>query len=197
MMDSLLSWRPHGCLDYLLIYIAPGALLATYLLINKWRERPSEFARGLMSAIVKKRSLWDQFLEYLVLFIAFACVLFGWPVFVIWFPFHWHQEKKNKEWQALPDFDCAPQYLVHQITPNEAEALNIVYDPLGFAPEIAFGHFHKAWKAFVARIKLDEELWSFLVPVGGKTGKYQFATDQEITGFARMKNGAVVEEFLY
>jgi len=197
MIDTIFAWRPVGWLDYLPIYIVPGALLAAGLLINKWRNQPGEFAHNLMSIIGKNLSLWDRFKEFLVLSLAIFCVLVGWPAFFIWLPFHWRQEKQNKAWQAIPNFDCAPQYLVHQVTPTEAESLHIVHDPLGFAPEIAFGHMHDLWKQFVARIEPEEELWSFLVPKGGKTGKYQFETDHEITGYARIKSGAVVEEFLY
>ena len=197
MMEAVLTWRPSAWVDYLLIYMVPGVLVAACLLINKWRTRPSEFAYNLMSIIGKNLSLWDRLKELLVFFLAIFCVLVGWPAFFIWLPFYWRQQKRNKAWQAIPDFDCAPQYLVHQVTPTEAESLHVIHDPLGFVPEIAFGHMNKAWKEFVARIESGEELWSFLVPKGGKTGKYQFEAESEVTGYARIKDGAVVEEFLY
>jgi hypothetical protein len=64
-------------------------------------------------------------------------------------------------------------------------------------PEIAFGHLNKQWKDFVRKIEPDEELWYFVVPNGGKVGKYQFEAESEITGYARLKAGKVIEEFLY
>jgi hypothetical protein len=135
--------------------------------------------------------------EIAIYFFAICCVLIGWPGFLIWLPFNILQEKRNKAWRALPDFNCAPEHLIQQVTPIEIEATNIVQDPLGCVPEIAFGHLNKQWKDFVRKIEPDEELWYFVVPNGGKVGKYQFEAESEITGYARLKAGKVIEEFLY
>ena len=196
-MESLLSWRPSAWIDYLYIYITPGILMSLYFLGSALKNRPSEFVKGINKALGKEVTLKQQLQEIAIYCFAISCVVIGWPGFLIWLPFSIRQDRRNKAWQALPDFNCSPNYLVCPISPIEAESLNLVKDPLGYAPEIAFGHLHKPWKEFVARIKPDEEFWYFKVPKGGKVGKNQFETEYEITGYVRFKAGKVIEEFLY
>ena len=57
MIDALLAWRPQTWVDYLLLYIVPGFGMAMYLLAKTIRERPSEFARGLLNVLGKKLTL--------------------------------------------------------------------------------------------------------------------------------------------
>ena len=196
-MDQLFAWRPHSWLDYLRLYLVPGVFLGLYFLSKLIQSPPGEFSRDLIKAMGKERTLKQRIQDAAVYALAIFCLMVGWPGFLILLPFDYLKEKRNQAWQDRPDFDCAPEYLLEQITPAQAEALNIVYDPLGFAPEIAFGHLHGPWSKFVSSIQPDEELWSFLVPKGAKSGKYQFPAESEITGYARVKQGAVVEEFLY
>ena len=70
-MDSIFLWRPEFWFHYLLIYIVPGALMAAYFLINAWKERPGEFAKGLMKVMGKEVSLVDQLKEFLVYFFVY------------------------------------------------------------------------------------------------------------------------------
>ena len=197
MMDSLLAWRPSSWIDYLLIYIVPGVFMATYFLVNAWRERPSEFARGIMKVLGKETSFLDQIKEALVYCFALACVLLGWPAFLIWIPFGIAQDRRNKAWQALPDFDCAPEYLVTQVNPIDAEIASYVIDPLGTVPALPFGHLNKGWVDFLADMTDDrDELWSFYIPKGGKTGKYQFETTSATRGYARVRDGKILAEFI-
>ena len=196
-MDSLLAWRPSSWIDYLLIYIVPGVFMATYFLVNAWRERPSEFARGIMKVLGKETSFLDQIKEALVYCFALACVLLGWPAFLIWIPFGIAQDRRNKAWQALPDFDCAPEYLVTQVNPIDAEIASYVIDPLGTVPALPFGHLNKGWVDFLADMTDDrDELWSFYIPKGGKTGKYQFETTSATRGYARVRDGKILAEFI-
>lgn len=196
-MDSLMAWRPSSWIDYLLIYIVPGACMAAYFLVNAWRERPSEFARGLMKVMGKETNFVDQIKESLVYCFALACVLLGWPGFLIWIPFSIAQDKRNKAWQAFPDFDCAPEYLIAQVNPVDAEIASYVIDPLGTVPPLPFGHLNQGWVDFLADMTDDrDEMWSFFIPKGGKTGKYQFETTSETRGYARVRDGKILAEFI-
>lgn len=197
MMDSLVSWRPDSWLDYLLVYMVPGMVLLAFFLINKWRERPSEFGRELLRIVGKKISPPDRLKEFLMLCLAIFCILLGWPAFLAWLPFGIAKDKRNKAWQALPDFDCAPEYLVAEVNPIDAELASYVIDPLGTVPSLPFGHLNQGWVNFLSDMIDDrDEMWSFYVPKGGKTGKYQFESSSDIRGYAKVRDGKILAEFI-
>ena len=197
MMDALLSWRPHSWVDYLLIYILPGVGMTAYFLFNAWRERQSDFVKGITKLLGKETSVMDRLKEFGVYCFAISCVLLGWPGFLIWFPFRIAQDKRNKAWQALPDFECAPEHLVAKVNPADAEIASYVIDPLGTVPPLPFGYLNKGWVNFLADMTDDaDELWSFFIPKGAKTGKYQFETTSETRGYARVRDGKIMAEFI-
>ena len=197
MMDSLLAWGPDTWVDYLLIYIMPGLGMATYFLINAWRERQTEFVKGMMTLLGKETSLIDRIKEALVYCFAISCVLLGWPGFVIYLFKHRKDEAVNREWQTRPDFECAPEYLVAYVTPLEAETASYIIDPLGGVTPLPFGHLNKGWVNFLSEM-LDEgdEMWSFYIPKGSKTGKYQRPCTSDIRGYAKVRDGKVLGEFI-
>jgi len=197
MIESILSWRPVSWLDYFFLYIVPGAVIAACLLINVWRDRPSEFARGLMKVIGKEVSLVDQLKEGGVYCLALICVLLGWPGFVVWFFKHKKDEAANQAWQALPDFECAPEYLITEVNPIDAEIASYIVDPLGTVPPLPFGHLNKGWASFLSDMTDDkDEMWSFYIPKGSKTGKYQFECSSHIRGYAKVREGKILAEFI-
>lgn len=197
MIDSVLAWRPDTWIDYLLIYILPGVGMAAYYLINAWRERPSEFARGLMKVMGKETSVIDQIKEVLVYGIAISCVLVGWPGFVIYWFKHRKDEAANREWEARPDFESAPEYLVACVNPLDAETASYVIDPLGGVPPLPFGHLNKGWINFLAEMMdAEDEMWSFYIPKGSKTGRYQRPCSSDIRGYAKVRDGKVLGEFI-
>ena len=197
MIDSILTWRPVSWLDYFFLYIVPGVVIAACLLINAWRERPSEFARGLMKVIGKEVSLVDQLKEVAVYCLALTCVLLGWPGFVVWFFKHKKDEAANQAWQALPDFECAPEYLITEVNPIDAEIASYIVDPLGTVPPLPFGHLNKGWANFLSDMTDErDKMWSFYIPKGSKTGKYQFECSSDIRGYAKVREGKVLAEFI-
>jgi len=197
MLNSLLSWRPETWIDCLLLYMAPGIFLGAYLLAKAFQDRPSDFAKGLMKVMGKEITLVDQLKECGVYCFALVCVLIGWPGFLIWFVKDKKGEVARQEWQAKPDFECAPEYLIAKIDPVDAEITSYVSDPLSTVPAVPFGHLNKAWGNFLSNM-LDEEdeLWSFHIPKGSKTGKHQRECKSEIRGFAKVRDGKILAEFI-
>ena len=197
MLNSFLSWRPEIWLDYLLLYMAPGIIMGAYLLVKAFQDRPSDFAKGLMKVMGKEITLVDQLKECGVYCFALVCVLIGWPGFLIWFIKDKKDEVARQEWQAKPDFECAPEYLIAKVDPVDAEITSYVSDPLSTVPVVPFGHLNKAWGNFLSNM-LDEEdeLWSFHIPKGSKTGKHQRVCTSEIRGFAKVRDGKILGEFI-
>lgn len=197
MLNSLLSWRPESWKDCFLLYMAPGIFMGVYLLVKAFKDRPSDFAKGLMKVMGKEITLVDQLKECGVYCFALICVLIGWPGFLIWFIKDKRDEVSRQEWQAKPDFECGPEYLVAKVDPIDAEITSYISDPLNTVPAVPFGHLNKAWGYFLSNMLDGEgELWSFHIPKGSKTGKYQRESTAEMRGFAWVRDGKILAEFI-
>ena len=197
MLNSILSWRLKTWVDYLLLYMTPGIFMASYLLVKAFQDRPSEFVKGLMKVMGKEITLVDQLKECGVYCFALLCILVGWPGFLIWFIKDKKDEVARQEWQAKPDFECAPEYLIAKVDPVDAEITSYVTEPLGTVPAVPFGHLNKAWGNFLSNmLDEDDELWSFHIPKGSKTGKYQRESTSDIRGFAKVHDGKILAEFI-
>lgn len=198
MLNSFLSWRPEIWLDYLLIYMAPGIFMGVYLLVKAFQDRPSDFAKGLMKVMGKEITLVDQLKECGVYCFALVCVLIGWPGFLIWFIKDKKDEVARQEWQAKPDFECAPEYLIAKVDPVDAEIASYVIDPLGTVPLLPFGHLNKGWVNFLAEmLEPDDEMWSFFIPKGSECGKHRFAASSDIRGYAKVRDIKILGEFIF
>ena len=60
-----------------------------------------------------------------------------------------------------PEFAVKRDDLQTQLSLQEIEQLEIVFDPLGAAPHVPFGHLNTAWKKFCEGMELLDSLWSF------------------------------------
>ena len=47
------------------------------------------------------------------------------------------------------------------MTLDEVEAQETIYDPLGGAPNIPFGHLNPAWLEFRENLTPEDQIWSF------------------------------------
>ena len=198
MLNSFLSWRPDTWVDYLLLYMTPGIFMGAYLLVKAIQDRTSEFAKGLMKVMGKEITLVDQLKECGVYCFALLCVLIGWPGFLIWFIKDKKDEVARQEWQAKPDFECAPEYLIARVDPVDAEIASYVIDPLGTVPLLPFGHLNKGWVNFLAEmLEPDDEMWSFFIPKGSECGKHRFAASSDIRGYAKVRDNKILGEFIF
>lgn len=197
MMASVLSWRPEAWLDYLLIYLAPGVAMAAYLFVKTQFDKPSEFAQSIMQITCKEETLLDKLKEAAVLILGLVSVIVAWPACVVWTINNNRNEAIRQKRYDEPDFNCLPEYLVAVLNPLHAEIASYVIDPLGSTPPLPFGHLNQAWGNFLAEM-LDErdEMWSFYIPKGSECGKHRFAATSDIRGFARVRNGKVLGEFI-
>ena len=199
LMEFLSSVSLFGLSWYQLlsIYTLPGVSYAAFHLAREFRNRPSEFARGMLAAIGKKKSITDHLLNILVYAIATFCITFGWPLFGIWAIFQSRKEAAREIERNKPDFNCLPEYLIAQVDPVDAEIASYVIDPLGTVPSLPFGHLNPGWVNFLADMTDDaDEMWSFFIPKGSKCGKHRFAATSDIRGYARVRDGEILGEFI-
>jgi hypothetical protein len=192
-MDSLhLGWK-----EWLSIYIFPGLIALVYNLAKTYKDRPSEFALSLLKAMGRETSLKQHLENLLVYSIAAICILFGWPGFLVWWILDSKKETSNALERDKPNFFCAPEYLVNQMSPDEAESTSFINDPLGKTPMLPFGHLNAAWGHFLADM-LDpgDELWAFHIPKGARTGIHRGTCSGDVGGYAKVRNGQIFGEFI-
>ena len=60
-----------------------------------------------------------------------------------------------------PEFAVTRDDLQTQLSVQEIEQREMVFDPLGAAPNVSFGHLNAAWKQFCEGLEPDDSLWSF------------------------------------
>jgi len=197
MIETLASWRPSTWVDYLILYMVPGVSMIAYLLVKILLDRPSDFAKSLIRITGKEESWLDKIKEAIAFSFGMTCVLVGWPGFLVWLTKDKIDEAARQKRYDEPDFDCLPEHLITKVNPVEAEVSSYVIDPLGTVPPLPFGHLNKAWANFLADMLDDrDEMWSFFIPKGSKHGKYRITATSEITGYARVRDGRILGEFI-
>lgn len=187
-----LTWRAWLCL-----YTLPGLAIAVYSFVKSYKERPSEFARNILKAMGRETSVRQHLENILVYSIAGTCILLGWPIYLVWWVVESKREAARLVEQNKSDFDCAPEYLIKQLSPSEAESTSYIVDPLRKTPDVPFGHLNQAWGLFLCDM-LDprDELWSFFIPQDKPTGKWGNAHSGDISGFAKVQDGKILGEFI-
>ena len=195
------NYSPMGIAWYwwLCAYISPGLAYAIYHLFKEYLNRPSDFVKGMLKAIghAKKKSLLDHLLEAFAYTIATLCIALGWPAFLIWSRIQAKKEVAREVERNKPEFICMPKYLVAKVNPLDAEQSNYVHDPLGYAPALPFGHLNQAWVNFLSNMHdPEEELWSFHIPKGNACGMFGIESSGDISGYARVRHGQILEEFI-
>jgi hypothetical protein len=199
LMDFLSAIRLFGLSGYelLTIYTLPGVSYALIHLAKEYLNRPSEFARGMLAAIGKKKSVSDHLINGFAFTIAFLCIAFGWTLFGIWAILQSRGKAALEIERNKPDFNCLPEHLITKVKPHDAEIASYVVDPLGTVPPLPFGHLNKGWGNFLAET-LDpaDEMWSFYIHKGGEYGKHRFAASSDIKGYAWVRNGEITGEFI-
>lgn len=63
-----------------------------------------------------------------------------------------------------PEFAVTRDDLQTQLGLQEIEQLEMVFDPMGAAPNVPFGHLNAAWKKFCEGLEPNDSLWSFTAP---------------------------------
>ena len=197
MINSFATWHPDTLLDYLLLYIAPGAVMVAFLLTKTALEKPSDFAKSVMRVMGKEEAWIDKLKEALSFSLGMLCVLIGWPGFLVWLIKDKIDDATRQKRYDEPDFNCLPEYLISKVNPVDAEIASYVIDPLGTVPPLPFGHLNKGWVNFLSDMTDDrDEMWSFFIPKGSKHGKYRIAATSDIKGYAKVCNGKVLAEFI-
>jgi hypothetical protein len=182
------------------IYLGIGLVFTSGYIISAQLEKRGR-SKALYEALRGPRTLKDKILTpFVYLFAAIVFTVF-WPFVLIFAINDRIQSKKYEEERIIQKerdrFKCKPEYLMKQSSIEEIEEENIVYDPLGLSPKIAFGHLNPAWVKFKDQIQENEELWTFHIPAEEDIQKRSIYSMWSMSGVARINNQKVLEEFIY
>lgn len=153
---------------YFYYYLTVGVVVMLFIFVShRLTLKPgSEFKDDLMGALYPEtKRFWHQFLVN-VLGPLMAAVL----ITVVW-PIALYMKAKelisDKSPEALErdakekEFAVKSEDILQQMTVVEIEKLEKVYDPMGAAPNIAFGHLNSAWVSFINELQPQDVIWSF------------------------------------
>lgn len=148
---------------YWYLGISAGSMLLWILYCKFVEEKREQSTRGVASAFqsarkgVLSRILNDILGPALIglIFVPFWPVLF---FFEMKFRFF---DKENRAPSEEPEFAVTRDDLQTQLSLQEIEQIEMVFDPLGAAPNVPFGHLNAAWKKFCEGMEPNDSLWSF------------------------------------
>ena len=105
MIEALAAWRPSTWVDYLLLYMVPGASMIAYLLVKILLDTPSDFAKSLVPIMGKEETWLDKIKEAVAFSFGVTCVLVGWPGFLVWLVKDKLDEAARQKRYDEPDFN--------------------------------------------------------------------------------------------
>ena len=180
---------------YLYGYLGVGvALFAGIYLANQWKvKRGDAEPTGLLDGIhVPAARFWDRVVEEIVVpVLGFGWVVSCWPLFAYWKVKELTWGRNAPALVADPVFAIERAHLLEQVSVEDVEARETVFDPLGAAPNLPFGHLHAAWRAFVDQRTEGDELWSF--SADWRTG---WGNLERRAGYVLVRAGEPGEHFL-
>ncbi len=193
-MATFLSFHLQTWQVGLYAYLTLGSLTALIYLSIELKKRYFGFASKMMSAI-RPESTKDKILTPVVLILSAILFALFYPLIALWFYLQKIKVHKDSNTEKpSPQYRCGLHFLIAKKTVQEAVQENSYSDPN--IPPIPFGHLNKAWLNFINELSPNEELWSFLIPKGhSEYFKGQDIVGQ-ISGYARIKDGKIVGEFL-
>ncbi len=180
---------------YLYGYLGVGvALFAGIYLANQWKVRRGDAEpAGLLDGIhVPATRFWDRVVEeILVPVLGFGWVVSCWPLFAYWAVKELIGGRDASAPLVDPVFVVEKAHLLEQVSVEDVEARETVFDPLGAAPNWPFGHLHAAWRAFVDGRAEGDELCSF--SADWRTG---WGNMEHRAGYVWVRKGEPGEHFL-
>lgn len=152
---------------YLLSYLGVGVILFFINLI--WMQlTPQENTRTTIDILdetnremrSKTRNFVYDVLSWCIFYpVALCCAISVWPVFVY---------LRIRDWLSptpplieRKEFCIEHKDLLQQLTAEEIEARELVFDPLGAAPNLAFGHLNNKWREFLDCKLPEDSIWEF------------------------------------
>lgn len=151
-------------MNFIYAYLLAGVACLVVILIAHFRLKPEPI--GSLHRKLEEMQSGYGTLSYRTLNDVLAPFLAGVLVIVAW---PWAVYLKAKELLGpnkaeafgATEFKLDSDHLEEQWTIEQVEAKETVVDPLHAAPAVPFGFLNPVWKAFLAKRKEGDELWSY------------------------------------
>ncbi len=152
-------------MNYLYAYLALGVLVLLVLLIDNRRSDSARLAGSspIMDALHPERKT----LRYRILSGLVAPALTAVGVMLLW-PFglamklqDMAKQRDRVKREEADTFKLKPSDLLERMSLADIAHRELVYDPLGAAPQVPFGHAHAAWQKFTDTLQPGDEIWRF------------------------------------
>lgn len=183
---------------YAWAYFSIGPMILAYFGISALIEyrRSSSFIKDLQEIMDTVPSIKDQLTTWLGYSVAGLIIFLAWPVFVIWAGRQKWKDRQDQVEDRKPKFYCTKQYLIKEVTTEEAEKDSYIIDPFGMTPKVPFGHMNKAWCTFLSELEDSDELWLYKIHEGSTTGKSYITAKAIMKGYAIVRRNEIVAEFV-
>ena len=177
-------------------YLGLGAItsLSMYFI---YYEPKSQFSSAIDEVLNGKKSWHYKLRESLVIPGTILLITVVWPL-ALWMVIKDRLDKKKHKPKKSPEelFAVKTNFLIEKLSIGQVEAREIYQDPLQATPQLPFVHLNSAWEKFKLTITEGDELWSFLVPKGEPVGEYEMPSDFEMVGYALVRDGRILGEFV-
>ncbi len=189
-------------MQWLFIYAACGVLFTTVILIRNWQKDSSQsLVSDIRRIFAKNRAISDRILEIIGNGLALTAVSSLWIFLIFWLVYEKYYQKVSDEIDEQQRFNATKEFLICIIDPETEEKKHMIQDPLSRVPEVPFGHLHHAWIKFLANTEPDDLIWSYEIGVGDMItpwySKQKRPSSKSIKGYACLRDGHVVNEFIY
>jgi hypothetical protein len=161
--------------NYVLGYIAIGVVtLAVYLRLNYFD------LKNLLK--LQEETRWER-IRRTVMFpvIVIVIVISGWPFFAVMETKEYF-DKRRRLVERNRVFEVQLKDLGEPLSVADMEAKEVVIDPLGAVPGLAFGHLNPAWTKFKHGIAFEDRLCPFDAVWTSPTWR-----KERRTGYARVR----------
>lgn len=182
---------------YLMSYIGIGICIGIAMFIYQYRSS-SDFERSIEEAIHGRRSWHYRLRERLVIPCTIILIAICWPLALVFLIKELMPEKHrdNKTIVEYP-FIARNQFLFDEKSIESIEAENIYSDPLDAVPKIPFGHLNSGWELFKSKMLDGDKVHVFKTPKNTTYGKYGSSLEDDVHGYALVRNEEIVAEFIY
>lgn len=183
-------------MSYLYSYLLIGALVLVVMLVSKRFIKPSAVKQALDkldSTAPDRYQLSNRILRVIAPILGSAFVIAVWP-YIIYMRIQtmWSKNAGLGNWEDDQEkiFTVRTSDLVALMSVAEIEETERVSDPIGAAPDVAFGFLNPMWEKFKTELISGDEIWTY------QATWESYGQTQNRFGYAILREGGVVHQLM-
>lgn len=150
---------------YWYLGVSAGSMLLWIIYYKLVEEKREQSTRGAASTFQSARKgFLSHILNVLGTALGALILIPFWPVLFLFEMKFRFFDKGTRSASEEAEFAVTRDHLQTQLSLQEIEQMEMVFDPLGAVPNVPFGHLNAAWKKFCEGMEPHDSLWSFTAP---------------------------------